>query len=178
MTPVRYAAFMRALNVGGRIVKMDELKRLFAKAGFPKAESFIASGNIVFESAAKDAAAMERKIAATLHKHLGYEVATFLRTFAELDVIGGAMPFKGVEDAPLYYVGFMHAAPTAAMRKRLLALASNVNEFAFSAREVWWYSETPQSESVLSTNAIEKTLGVPVTFRNLRTVRKMVARWG
>ena len=175
---MRYAAFMRALNVGGRIVKMDELKKIYAKIGFAGAESFIASGNIVFESAAKDRAAMETKIAAGLRKALGYEVATFVRDFDELAAIGRAMPFKGVEDAPLYYVGFMLVAPSAASRKMLLGLSSAVNQLAFTARELWWYSETPQSESVLSTNALEKALGAPVTFRNLRTVRKMVARWG
>lgn len=175
---MRYAAFMRALNVGGRIVKMDELKKIYAKVGFAGAESFIASGNIVFESVAKSRAAMETKITAGLRKALGYEVATFVRDFDELAVIGRAMPFEGVEDAPLYYVGFMHVAPSAASRRKLLGLSSEVNQLAFTGRELWWYSETPQSESVLSTNALERALGAPITFRNLRTVRKMVARWG
>ncbi len=45
----RYVAFLRAVNVGGRIVKMDELRRLFAGAGFADVETFIASGNVIFD---------------------------------------------------------------------------------------------------------------------------------
>lgn len=175
---MRHAAFMRALNVGGRVVKMDELKKIFGKIGFKGAESFIASGNIVFESPSKDRAAMEKKIAAGLEKALGYEVATFLRDFDELAAIGTAMPFKGIDDAPTYVVGFLHAPHDAAATKRFMALASPVDRFAVSGREVFWYSTIGQGESKFSANVFDKALGVRSTWRNLRTVRKMVARWG
>ncbi len=175
---MRYAAFMRALNVGGRIVKMDELKKIYAKIGFKGAESFIASGNIVFEAASKDRAAMEQKIAAGLEKALGYEVTTFLRNFEELAAIGSAMPFKGIEDAPTYVVGFLHAPLDAAGKKRFLALAGPNDRFAVIGQEVYWYSTIGQGESKFSANMFDKALGVKSTWRNLRTVRKMVARWG
>jgi uncharacterized protein (DUF1697 family) len=175
---MRYAAFMRALNVGGRVVKMDALKKIFGKIGFKGAESFIASGNIVFESPSKDRAAMEKKIAAGLEKALGYDVATFLRDFEELAAIGAAMPFKGIDDAPTYVVGFLHAPLDAAATMRLMGLASPVDRFAILGREVFWYSQIGQGESKFSANVFDKALGVRSTWRNLRTVRKMVARWG
>ena len=53
----RYIAFLRAVNVGGRIVKMDELREHFAAAGFSDVETFIASGNVIFSSSAKSTAA-------------------------------------------------------------------------------------------------------------------------
>ena len=52
----RYVAFLRAVNVGGRIVKMDELRRPFAAAGFADVETFIASGNVIFDTTAKPGA--------------------------------------------------------------------------------------------------------------------------
>ncbi|HEX7528041.1 MAG TPA: DUF1697 domain-containing protein, partial [Thermoanaerobaculia bacterium] len=78
----RLVAFLRALNVGGRVVKMGALKRDFETMGFTDVETFIASGNVVFSS--KGARGLEAKIANALEQELGYAVATFVRTVAEV----------------------------------------------------------------------------------------------
>ena len=175
---MRFAAFLRALNVGGHTVKMDALRKSFVKLGFTNVETFIASGNVVFETPSVAAAAMEKKIAAALEKELGYEVATFLRTAAELSDIAAYVPFKGLDDAPTFVVGFLGAplAPTAA--KKVLAMQSKVDRFHVRGREIWWHSENGQGESTFSNAVLERTLGMRTTLRNMRTVRKMAARWG
>lgn len=174
----RYAAYMRGLNLGKRNVKMDALKKIFVKLGFKNVESFIASGNIVFETASKADAALETRIAAALEKALGYDVATFVRDFDELARVGRAVPFTGVVDAPTYLVGFLHAPLDPAGKKRFMSLASKEDHFAVTGREVWWHSTISQADSKFNANMFDKALGVTSTWRNLRTVRKMVARWG
>ena len=62
----RVIAFLRAINVGGRTVKMDRLRGLFADAGFRNVETFIASANVIFDSPGKTTAGIERKIEAGL----------------------------------------------------------------------------------------------------------------
>jgi uncharacterized protein (DUF1697 family) len=62
-------AFLRAINVGGHTVTMNALKAHFRDAGFSNVESFIASGNIVFQSKSANAAAVERKIELRLEKN-------------------------------------------------------------------------------------------------------------
>ena len=62
---VRYAAFLRAINVGGHVATMERLRECFAACGLKGAETFLASGNVVFESGGKGEA-LERKIAARL----------------------------------------------------------------------------------------------------------------
>jgi uncharacterized protein (DUF1697 family) len=47
----RYIALLRAINVGGHLVKMDALRRHFEELGFDPVETFIASGNVMFEAA-------------------------------------------------------------------------------------------------------------------------------
>ena len=173
-----FAAFMRGLNLGARNVKMDDLKKLFVKCGFTKVESFIASGNIVFASASKDRAAMERKLEAAIEKKYGWVSETFVRDFDELARIGKAMPFKGVEDAPTYLVGFLKAPLDAAGKKAFMALASPEDEFAVTGAEVWWHSAISQADSKFNANMFDKALGVRSTWRNLRTIRRMVDRWG
>ena len=48
-TMPRYITFLRAINVGGHTVKMDRLREIFESLGFANVETFIASGNVVFE---------------------------------------------------------------------------------------------------------------------------------
>ena len=88
----RYVAFLRAINVGGHVVKMDDLRRRFAQLGFTEVETFIASGNVIFSSPSRDAAALEKKIERQLEKSFGYEVKTFVRTLASPPPPRGAPP--------------------------------------------------------------------------------------
>ncbi len=55
----KYVALLRAINVGGHTVKMDHLRRLFEALGFTNVETFIASGNVIFDSTSKSTKAFE-----------------------------------------------------------------------------------------------------------------------
>src|SRR5688572_10594132 len=105
----KYVAFLRAINVGGHTVKMDALRRLFEALGFVNVETFIASGNVIFDSPSKDTKALEKKIESYLRETLGYEVATFIRTIAEVAAIADYKPFIDAElkaEGNTLYVGF------------------------------------------------------------------------
>ena len=71
--PVRYVAFLRAINVGGHTVKMEELRRLFEAMGAANVETFIASGNVFFDSVGA-ADLLERRLEAGLEKALKFPV--------------------------------------------------------------------------------------------------------
>ena len=70
--------------LAGHTVKMDLLKNLFVKMGFADVTTFIASGNVLFESKIKTINSIKQKIEAVLEKSLGYKVPTFIRTTDEL----------------------------------------------------------------------------------------------
>ena len=91
---MRYVAFLRAINVGGHIVKMEQLRKLFETMGFDNVTTFIASGNVIFESSSKSAPALEKKISTALEKALGYPVATFVRSPDEIAQIAAYEPYK------------------------------------------------------------------------------------
>ena len=93
----RYFAFLRAINVGGHVIKMDRLRQIFESLGFYKVETFIASGNVVFESRSGNLKSLEQKIEQGLREDLGYEVVTFIRTEAELLEIATYQPFAPSE---------------------------------------------------------------------------------
>jgi len=177
----RYVAFLRAINVGGHIVKMDQLRKLFEQLGLTDVETFIASGNVLFTSPSKSSAALEKKIEKHLQAALGYEVATFVRTAAEVCRAAAHEAFSpAVMKAPYHnlYVSFMRDAPAAAVKRAVEALRSRDDEFHINARELYWLSRLPFSETKIGGAVLEKTIGGPATMRSLSTVRKLAAKCG
>ena len=136
----RYIAFLRAINVGGHTVKMDVLRQLFEALGFTNVETFIASGNVIFETSAKNVRALERQIEQQLHAVLGYEVATFIRTDAELTAIANYQPFtpSALKMAQALNVAFLADVLDAASQRKLLALKTDIDDFHVHGREVYW----------------------------------------
>jgi uncharacterized protein (DUF1697 family) len=175
----RYIAFLRAINVGGHTVKMDYLRRLFEEMDFTHVETFIASGNVVFDSNATNLASLEKKIARHLHKELGYEVATFIRTPIELAAIAAYQPFPkpAFESAAAFNIAFLAEPPCAAATQKLLALKTDIDDFHVHSREVYWLCRMKQSESKFSNVVLEKTLGQPSTLRGIKTIVKMAAEY-
>ncbi|HLA07538.1 MAG TPA: DUF1697 domain-containing protein [Anaerolineales bacterium] len=57
----KYVAFLRAINVGGHPITMDRLCEFFEELGFSNVETFIASGNVIFETKEKNTASLEKK---------------------------------------------------------------------------------------------------------------------
>ena len=172
----RYIAFLRAINVGGHVVKLQRLKALFESLGFAEVETFIASGNVIFKSPAKSAAALEGKVEQLLQRELGYEVKTFIRSDREVSDVAATDPFGALAGATLY-VGFLKAEADRATAERLQAAQTNVDDFALVGRELYWRCRGLSSESTFSGTKLEKTLGMATTLRNVNTVRRLAAKY-
>lgn len=173
-----FIAFLRAINVGGRTVKMDHLRGLFEALGYTDVETFIASGNGIFRSPAEDTRALEQQIEAHLRASLGYEVTTFVRTAAEVAGIAAYTPFPADEvEGNTLYVGFLPDPPDHEALGKLAALCTPLDEFRVQGRELYWLCRTTISQSKVSGAQIERALGMPTTLRNVTTVRKLAARY-
>jgi uncharacterized protein (DUF1697 family) len=175
----RYVALLRAINVGGRnVVKMDQLRRLFEKAGFSAVETFIASGNVIFDSRATNSVALEKKIETVLRGALGFAVGTFVRTDAEIEKVASHPPFPPLKmhDARALNVGFLKAPLDAAAARALMAFTSDIDDFHTHAREIYWLCRAGQSESKFNNVKLERAIGAMCTFRSISTVMKLAAR--
>jgi uncharacterized protein (DUF1697 family) len=85
MTPVRYLALLRGINVGGgNIIKMADLKGCFEEMGFAAVATYIQSGNVVFRSEEKDAARLVNRIERALSARFAYASRVVLRTHKQL----------------------------------------------------------------------------------------------
>ncbi|HWV64337.1 DUF1697 domain-containing protein, partial [Chitinophaga sp.] len=92
----RYVAFLRAVNVGKRIVKMEHLRQLLETAGFKNVSTYIQSGNVLFASRSNNVAALTEKIEQLLRATYGFEVPTIIRQVSELESVVKNTPFPGV----------------------------------------------------------------------------------
>ena len=174
----RYVAFLRAINVGGHVVKMDRLKALFEELRFGKVETFIASGNVLFDTSSKDVAALEQRIEKHLAKALGYEVDTFVRPLAALKPIAESHPFATYQaDGHNLWIGFVKEPPSSASVASLKQLHTDVDEFHVHDREVYWLCRLERtSESTVGGKPLQKAIAQSTTFRNVTTVLRLAAK--
>lgn len=159
-------------------MKMDDLRRLFESLGFSEVETFIASGNVVFKTRTKNIRALERKIEERLRKELGYDVAVFIRTGAELLDIINYEPFpESKHDArTARNVIFLADALDEKLTKKVKALRTDTNEFRVRGRETYWLRRRRQP-APFSTVPLERVLGRAFTVRSSDTVKKIANKY-
>ena len=174
----RCVAFLRAVNVGGRTVKMDALRAAFEALGLTGVETFIASGNVIFHTRARSLTALERKIEAQLNAAFGFEIDTFIRSADEVAAITEHAAFDAglVSRSGAFVVGVLASEPDAAGRRRIAAFGNEIDRFHVNGRELYWLSTGKQSESTFSNAAFERALRMRATFRGMNTLRRLVNR--
>lgn len=158
---------------------MAELRRVFERLGLKEVETFIASGNVVFNSDASDLRSLELAIEDRLRQSLGYEVNTFVRTEEELVAIAKYEPFKKshLQNAEALNVGFLVEVPSPAAKKLTTGFRSEIDDFHVHGSEVYWLCQTKQSDSKFSNVRFEKALNARSTWRGINTVRRLVAKY-
>lgn len=174
----RYVALLRAINVGGHVVRMEQLRDVFSGLGFSNVETFIASGNVLFSTPETDVEALERRAEAGLKRALGYDVGTFIRTPEQLQAIAGHRPFarEPAKGEGTVYIISLKQPLAAAARRQMLALATPGDEFACKGAEVYWCRRGNLLDSTVSGPQLGRVLGAQTTMRNRNTIVRLVDR--
>ena len=175
-----YVALLRGINLGNRRVKMTTLAALFEEMGFGAVSTFIASGNVLFESPATDAGQLEEQIQHGLAESLGYTVDTFVRTRAEIAAVAAFRPFPADMDDPAntVHTGFLKAPLGAEAAARLEACLTDVDEFRVEGREFFWLCRIRTSDSKVWSSPAMRAVGIRTsTMRNMTMLRKLAAQY-
>lgn len=174
----KYVAFLKAINVGGHVVKMDTLRGLFSAMKFSNVETFIASGNVIFDTKAEPDERLEQKIEKHLEKALGYEVATFVRSIEEIHAISVYQPFSAelVKTAHAVHVGLMRSGLTAGTLEKAKGCAGEDDDFHVSGREVYWLCRISTADSKFP-KLFEKAAGQTATYRNMNTMARLAKKY-
>jgi uncharacterized protein (DUF1697 family) len=176
----RYVAFLRGMNLGGRRIKNEDLRRHFEEMGFEEVATFRASGNVIFVTPKREAEAkLTQRVEEELGKRLGYEVPVFLRSVEEVAAIAAQEPFDAkavAKSKGKLQASFLQGKPSAAARMKALALATDDDLLAIEGRELYWLPSGGISESDLDLKALDAVLGAG-TIRTMGTVEQIAAKY-
>ena len=171
-----WIALFRGINVGGNnLLPMAELRGYLEMLGLKNVRTYIQSGNVVFESTAKVASSLVKKIARSIEERKGFHPEVFLLTPNEVQDAVESNPFpKAVSDPKTLHFLFL-AEPAANPNMEALDKMKAATE-RYRLTDTVFYLHAPDGigRSKLAAN-VEKHLGVVTTGRNYRTVEKLLA---
>lgn len=178
--PNRFVAFLGSINVGGHRATSDQLRAPFESLGHRRVETFLASGNVVFDAADPPPPdALRAELSVALGEALGFDVPVYLRTANEARAITLERPFAEAElerSTGKHQVILLQSVPSPASRQRALELASSDDRLHFGDRELHWLPSGGVSDSNLDHKALVALLG-PTTIRTLNTIERISTRF-
>lgn len=174
----QYAAFLRGINLGKRRLKMDRLAELFEELGHKNVQTFIASGNVIFESPL-DEPELVTRAEAHLRERLGYDVDVFIRSMDELREIAQREIFEATNSSEwTLYVIFLRASLEASGVEALEELQREEDRFASAGREIYWLRHGRLSDTTLTpAEASRIGDGRSSTMRNMNTVVRILDKF-
>jgi len=169
-----FIALLRGINVSGKNkIKMTDLRgSLSSIKGVRKVETYIQSGNIVFESV-KQEDELESLIHKNVLKDFGYDVPVMVRSGSYLKKALENYSFETDEPARCYFT-FLEHQPKKELFDDLVALNASDDKLTLGDRVLYLYYKEKYSKSKLVNNLFERKLKQQATTRNLRTTRKLV----
>ncbi len=171
-------AILRGINVGGkRIILMADLKALFEELRFTDVQTYIQSGNVIFNSKEESTdIELSDKIEASILKRYGFDVPVIIRTVNELKEIVLANPFYQDKEFGIdgLYVTFLKNLPTAESIINIEAYDYSPDRFIIKEKEIFIFCAGKYHQSKLTNNFFENKLKVPATTRNWKTVLKLL----
>jgi len=171
-----YISLLRGINVSGqKKIRMAELRSLYEALGLVRVESYLQSGNVVFDSDEPDGAKLAGLIEAEIEQTFGYSVPVLVRTPADFRRIIESNPFAGDrnEDPARLYVTFLYQLPAGEQWRKLASPTGTADEFVIGEQEIFLFCPNGYGRTKLSNNFFEKKLGVPATTRNWKTVNAL-----
>ncbi len=168
-------AFLRAINVGGRYIKMAVLAQHFHTLGFADAQTFINSGNVIFSSAAKDLKALASRLETQLEPLLGFKSEVFVRSADAIHAMAvrGREHMQRLREGGEVNVAFLTAALSAEQVAATQAFKSEMDDFAHDGTEIYWMCQGRQSDSKFSNAVLERRLKIRTTFRRVSMLENL-----
>lgn len=172
-----YVAFLRAINVTGRFVKMAALADAFRTLGYTDARTYINSGNVIFTSPLRAASKLQPSLEDSLEPILGFRSEAFVRTAAQVHAIAAHANTLLSQAGPTgevnvcFLPGAIEPSPAAA----LSALKNDVDDFDVQASEIYWLCRTNQSASKFSNTVLERRLKLRTTLRRASMLQGLTA---
>jgi uncharacterized protein (DUF1697 family) len=171
----RYVALIRGINVGGRSsLPMKDLTEVLDGIGCRSVNTYIQSGNAVFQSAST-AARLAREIANEVDRRRGFKPHVLVLGKSEFKQAVDDNPFpEGESDPKALHLGFLDSVPSSPDLQNLETLRTSSERFQLIGRVFYLFAPDGVGRSKLAAKS-EKLLGVPMTGRNWKTVGRIMS---
>jgi uncharacterized protein (DUF1697 family) len=172
-----YIALLRAVNVGGTgKLPMADFRKLLVNLGYRNVETYIQSGNAVFDSPGT-AAKVTAAVSAGLEKLLGNPVGVLLRTHDQLTQLIAANPYaaEAAADGARVHAVFLSAVPAESAIPGLAKIPARRDRYHVVGDTLYLHLPDGAGETKFTTKTLDRLFGVTTTGRNWNTVLKLHA---
>jgi uncharacterized protein (DUF1697 family) len=174
MKQYTYIALLRGINVSGqKIIKINELRKLFESLDFKNVKTYIQSGNVVFNSGIDNTDKIVKLVEKKIKDVFTFDVTVIIRTHNELGKIIRTNPFLKSKPVEKLYVTFLSNITDDENTEKLIKYKSEIEEFRLIGKEMYLFYPDGAGRSKLTNNIFESKLGVKTTTRNWNTVNKL-----
>ena len=172
----RYAAFLRAVNVGKRRVDMRTCIAALTELDYDDVSSWVNSGNLIYTGTGKTQD-HEQAIRSRLEDEYGFEITTFVRTAAEVESLASDKPFGALASGHTHFVLMPLTKPTAAEKKAVAAMSNDHDEVVAKGRDFHWLIKSKSTETTLGPKQWRDALpDNPTTARNTTMLAKLASK--
>lgn len=172
-----YISMLRGINVSGqKKINMKELKALYENAGYKNVQTYIQSGNVVFQSSKKSTIAIAKEQEQMIAQQYGFDVSVIVITPDELEKVITANPFikePGFEEGKMY-VCFLADKPDPEKMDKIKDLQYNEDRFIIDGKTIYLFIPGGFGNTKLNNNFFEAKLKLTATTRNWNTVNKLL----
>jgi uncharacterized protein (DUF1697 family) len=172
-----YVAFLRGINLSGHNrVSMKDLALMFGDAGCDKVQTYIQSGNVIFRDSAGAHAKVPKVVSGLIKDRLGLQIPIVIRTLEQMTAVAAGNPFLlgGAPETELY-VMFLADTPPKTRVALLDPDRSPPHEFRVLGQEIYLRLPKGFAQTKLTNAYFDSKLATVSTFRNWRTVMKVLA---
>ena len=174
----RYISILRGINVGGnRKILMADLKSLFGKLGFSNVQTFIQSGNVIFEAEELKTSDLELRIQEVIAETFDFDIPVIVRSAEEMAESIANNPFWKEKDPDIdrLHLTFLKELPAPERLDKLIGMEFRPDRFQIIGKDAFIFCSGGYSDSKLTNQFFESKLGVSATTRNWKTVMKLYA---
>jgi uncharacterized protein (DUF1697 family) len=167
-----YIALLRGINVSGkRLIKMEALKTLCTSLGFENVQTYIQSGNIVFQSAQKKTAVLQDTLSNAIETTFGFEVSVLIKTSAALAKIITQNPFTSNPsiNPEHLHITLLSFTPDQQLLSKIPTEKFLPDEFANISDAIYLHCPNGYGQTKLTNTFFESKLKQTCTTRNLKT---------
>ncbi len=170
MATTTYISMLRGINVSGqKMTNMIKLKELYESLGFKNVQTYIQSGNVIFQCPPAEVSKLKAKIEEGIKRVFGFEAPVFIRTGEEFQKLIKKTPYAK-EDISRIYVSFLSEVPVNIPIEELKRVKDKSEEFVISGKEIYLFLPNGAGKTKLSNTFLERKLKVGATTRNWNTV--------